>query len=187
MPSFADLTLRTERLLLRPIRESDAAAMFAMYSDPRVTRYLAEPPWTSIDRAHERIAKGVRATSDGLYIRLGLEVTDGGAYIGECTLFNLVEQCRRAEVGYVLARDAWGRGYMHEALTALLDYGFSEMALNRVEADIDPRNEASARILERLGFVQEGLLRERWIVDGEVSDTGFYGLLAREWRALRRL
>ena len=83
----------------------------------------------------------------------------------------------------MLAQRAWGLGYMHEALSALLDHGFSAWNLNRVEADIDPRNQASARALERLGFRREGLLRERWIVAGEVSDTAYYGLLRSDWRA----
>jgi RimJ/RimL family protein N-acetyltransferase len=70
---------------------------------------------------------------------------------------------------------------MHEALTALLEFAFGDLDLNRVEADIDPRNVASARSLERLGFHKEGHLRERWIVDGEVSDSSLYGLLRSEW------
>ena len=72
---------------------------------------------------------------------------------------------------------------MHEALCALLDYGFGVLDLNRVEADIDPRNTGSERTLRRLGFQLEGTLRERWIVDGEVSDTGLSGLLRRDWLA----
>jgi RimJ/RimL family protein N-acetyltransferase len=72
---------------------------------------------------------------------------------------------------------------MHEALQALLSYAFQTLDLNRLEADIDPRNHASARTLERLGFQKEGHLRERWIVDGEISDTWLYGLLRREWQA----
>jgi ribosomal-protein-alanine N-acetyltransferase len=88
-------------------------------------------------------------------------------------------------VGYSLASAEWGNGYMQEALTALLDYGFSELDLNRVEADVDPRNAASGRSLERLGFRREGLLRERWIVGGEVSDTALYGLLRKDWEAAK--
>jgi len=72
---------------------------------------------------------------------------------------------------------------MHEALQALLDFGFGELDLNRIEADIDPRNSASARTLERLGLTKEGYLRERWIVGEEVSDTALYGLLRREFRS----
>jgi RimJ/RimL family protein N-acetyltransferase len=71
---------------------------------------------------------------------------------------------------------------MHEALQEVLRYAFETLDLNRLEADIDPRNLASARTLERLGFQKEGHLRERWIVSGEVSDTWLYGLLRREWQ-----
>ena len=118
----------------------------------------------------------------GKYLCLGLEQVASGRLIGECSLFNLMEQCRRAEVGYTLAFEAWGQGYMNEALNSLLAFGFSQLRLNRIEADIDPRNLASARSLERLGFKKEGYLRERWIVSGEVSDSGLYGLLASDWK-----
>jgi ribosomal-protein-alanine N-acetyltransferase len=75
-----------------------------------------------------------------------------------------------------------GRGYTQEALVALLDYGFSELNLNRVEADIDPRNIGSAKSLERVGFTKEGHLRENCIVNGELTDRALYGLLRREWK-----
>ena len=70
---------------------------------------------------------------------------------------------------------------MHEALQTFIAYAFETLDLNRLEADIDPRNHASAKTLERLGFQKEGLLRERWIVSGEVSDTCLYGLLRKNW------
>jgi RimJ/RimL family protein N-acetyltransferase len=127
------------------------------------------------------IEKDRKAMADGEHVRLALERIDDGAMIGVCTLFAFSEQCRRAEVGYGLAPHAWGRAYMDEALRALLGHGFGTLGLNRVEADIDPRNEASARSLERLGFRKEGLLRERWIVGDEVSDSALYGLLQRDW------
>jgi len=119
--------------------------------------------------------------AEGEYLRFGIEQADTGAFIGTRTLFSISTTCRRAEAGYGLAASAWGHGYMHEALHGLLGYGFSELKPNRVEADIDPRNSVSARSLERLGCTRQGLLRERWIVDGEVSDTALYGLLQREW------
>lgn len=185
MPTFDSLRLSTERLQLRPLREADAPALFAICSDPEVMRYWSTPPWTSIAQADALIARDLQAMATGEYLRLGLERQDSGELIGNCTLFNLHPACRRAEIGYVLARAHWNRGFMHEALAALLAHGFGALALHRVEADIDPRNEASARSLERLGFTREGLLRERWIVDGEVSDSALYGLLARDWLPLR--
>jgi RimJ/RimL family protein N-acetyltransferase len=72
---------------------------------------------------------------------------------------------------------------MHEALRRMLDIAFVQFELNRIEADIDPRNTASARSLERAGFAREGLLRERWIVNGEVSDSALYGLLRKDWQS----
>ena len=103
--------------------------------------------------------------------------------MGHLSLFNFSEQSGRAEIGYGLARRHWGLGYMHEALIAVVDYAFGPMDLRRLEADIDPRNHASLRALERLGFAREGLLRERWQVGHEISDSALLGLLAREWRA----
>jgi [ribosomal protein S5]-alanine N-acetyltransferase len=182
MPCFDSLQLRSERLLLRPLRDGDAAALLAIFSDPRVMRYWSTPPWAGTPQAHVFIERSRDAMHSGEALRLGLERMGDARLIGQCTLFDFVGPSRRAEIGYSMAADAWGKGLMGEALRALLDYGFGELQLNRIEADIDPRNTASARSLERLGFTREGLLRERWIVAGEVSDTALYGLLAREWR-----
>ena len=181
--AFDRLILDTARLRLRPLQPADAAALFAICSDPVVMRYWSCAPWTSVATAEEMIARDRRAMPAGEYLRLGIEVRDTARLIGFCTLFAFAPQCRRAEIGYGMARAAWGRGYMHEALVALLDHGFGALALNRVEADIDPRNLASAGSLERLGFRKEGSLRERWIVDGEVSDSSLYGLLRSDWRS----
>jgi ribosomal-protein-alanine N-acetyltransferase len=181
MASFLDTRLSTARLLLRPMRSTDAPALFAIFSDAQTSRYLSRPPWTSIEQAHEKLAFDAAGMAAGEHLCLGLERIATGEFIGNCALFKLDAQCRRAEIGYTLARPEWGSGLMHEALTALLNHGFDAMNLNRVEADIDPRNAGSARTLERLGFTREGYLRERWIVGGEVSDTALYGLLAREW------
>ena len=183
MPVFGQLILTTARLKLRPLVESDAGPLFAIFSDARVMRYWSSAPWTAIERAHEMIARDTAALAAGEHLRLGMETLDAGRLIGHCSLFGFNAQCQRCDIGYGMAFEAWGHGYMHEALTAVLNYGFAELALNRVEADVDPRNLASAKALERLGFQNEGLLRERWVVDGEVSDSGIYGLLRRDWLA----
>lgn len=182
MPAFEAIPLRTERLVLRPYRESDAGDLFGIFSDPKVMRFLSSPPWTSHDRAREVIERDVSAFESGEHLGLAIERIEDKQLIGQCTLFKLSEACRRAEIGYSLASGVWGNGYMSEALSALIRYGFKRMNLNRIEADVDPRNDASVRMLERFGFVREGLLRERWIVDGEVSDSAIYGLLRKDWR-----
>lgn len=186
MPNFVDLPLRTLRLELRRTRPADAPALFAIFSDPKVMRYWSEPPWTTIEQAECAVERDLQAFEAGQALRLAIERIQDRTLIGQCTLYSFASGCRRAEIGYSLAASAWGQGYMHEALCELVRYAFEVLDLNRIEADIDPRNLASEKSLLRLGFVQEGLLRERWIVSGEVSDTGFYGLLRTEWAASGR-
>ena len=173
--------LHTPRLLLRPLREDDDAALFAIFSDAVAMRYWSGPPWTDAAQARQRIAGDAAGHAAGEHLALGIVRREDGRLIGRCTLFDLWPSCRRAQVGYILDASAWGQGFAAEAVDALLRHGFDALDLNRVEADIDPRNAASARLLQRLGFTREGLLRERWIVNGEVSDSEIHGLLRREF------
>lgn len=184
MIAFDTIDLRTERLRLRPFREDDEQALFAIYSDAQVSRYLPRGPWTDIVSARERIARDIAGMASGDSVRLALERVEDGLVIGDCCLFEFNHQCRRAELGYAQLRSAWGNGYIDEALRAVVEMAFTALDLNRLEADIDPRNVASGKSLERLGFVKEGHLRERWIVEGEVSDTGLYGLIRSDWERL---
>lgn len=177
-------TLSTARLSLRPPRRGDEEALFALHSDAEVMRYFSEPPWTDRERATRQVDDDAAAFERGDFFRFTIVLNGTQRMIGNCTLFALHRQNRRAEIGYALQRQHWGKGYMNEALQALLAHAFNDLDLNRLEADIDPRNEASRACLERLGFVSEGYMRERWIVGGEVCDSALYGLLRREWKAV---
>lgn len=185
MHAFANLPLRTARLELRPLREADVAALFRIHSDPGAMRYWDSPTWRNDERGRGMVARDLALTTRD-YLRLGVELAASGELLGTCALWGINEQSRRAEIGYILSPQGWGRGYMYEALSALLEYAFHELNLNRIEADTDPRNERSVRLLGRLGFSQEGLFRERCIVDGEISDAAMFGLLRREWNSSDR-
>ncbi len=185
MSTFDQIYLSTERLILRPLSESDAPALFVIFSDARIMRYWSTPVWSALSTAEERIARNARGMSAGEVLALGIFHADGQRLLGTCDLFRFDAQCRRADIGYGLAFGAWGQGYMQEALAALIGYGFDNLALNRIEADIDPRNIASANALLRQGFRQEGLFRERWIVAGEKSDSAMFGLLLSDWVAAK--
>ena len=180
---FDQIQLPTKRLLLRPLLPSDAKALFEVFSDDKVMRYWSGAAWTSIDQAHEKIDRYRKSLRENEALSLGIINSQTKLVIGSCSLFHLDTQCRRAEIGYGMVSTSWGKGYMHEALTALINFSFEALDLNRIEADIDPRNEASLRSIERLGFIREGHLRERWIVEGEISDSSIYGLLRRDWLA----
>lgn len=183
MTRFEELFVDTPRLTLRPPRSADAAAILELHADPEAMRYWNTPPWTTLGQARAWLERAARAAAADEALTLLLEDRAGAEILGTCSLFNWLPGCRRAEIGYMLARPAWGRGLMREALEGLLDWSFAALDLNRVEADVDPRNGASAGLLKRLGFQREGLLRQRWIVAGEISDTAFYGLLRSQWRA----
>jgi len=186
-PAFPDAppVLTTPRLVLRAHDERDLDALWAMFTDPTTMRYWGSPAWTDRAQAAAFVERNARAFAAKESVRLALEPKGGGPIVGTCTLFAIDAQNRRAETGYILASSAWGAGLMTEAMAALLDWGFGGLGLHRVEADVDPRNEPSVRILERLGFTREGHLRQRWQVNGEISDSWFYGLLAPEWAARR--
>lgn len=177
--SFAPFTLPCERVRLRFLTAADADALFAVYADPEAMRYWSSSAWTDPAKARAMIEESEAGYRSGTLLQLGIEVEGGVA--GTVTLYKLDRRNRRCEIGFMLARPHWGKGLMQEALPAVLDYAFDVLAMHRIEADVDPRNTASTRLLQRLGFRHEGRLRERWFVNDEVCDSEYYGLLRHEW------
>lgn len=183
---FASQTLTNiaaERVILRPLTAADAVALFAIFSQPDVMRYWSSPPLQNRQEAEDMLAQIQAALTLRLFCQWGIARREDQLLIGTCTLYHFDEQNRRAEIGFALGSEHWGRGYMREALTALLERAFGDWNLHRIEADVDPRNAAS---LERLGFQREGYLRERWLVGGESQDSVILGLLRREWQLERQ-
>ena len=177
--------ITTPRVVLRWISEDDIDGLYDVFSDPRVMRYWSSGPLANREAAaalQREIAAGNESNS---MFKWGLALRDSNVVIGTSTLFNLNLDNGRAELGYAMGSAYWGKGYMNEALKALVSHAFGVMNLRRLEADVDPRNAASIRTLERLGFQREGFLRERWHVMGEIQDALFYGLLRREWENLQ--
>ena len=175
-------TLNTARLQLRPFGDSDADALFSLHSNLRVMRYWDAPAWTEPPRAERFIAACGEMVAAGTGTRLAVDRRSDGMFIGWCSLTRWNPQYRSASMGYCFDDATWGQGYATEAGGALLQWGFDSLELNRVQAETDTRNVASARVLEKLGFVREGTLREDCVVNGEVSDSWVFGLIKREWR-----
>jgi len=174
-------TLQGVRLHLRPLRAGDADDLFAVHSDPRVMRYWSHPAWTQREQAVARIAQLARDRENAEFYTWASTLTGADRLLGTVSLFAINRAHGRAEVGYALGAHAWGRGYATEGLRLAIGFAFDSIGLTRLEADIDPRNEASCRLVERVGFRREGLLRERWHVAGEVTDSAIYGLLRSEY------
>jgi RimJ/RimL family protein N-acetyltransferase len=175
-------TLLTPRLRLRPVTDADADALFALHGNARVLRYWDSPPWDERERAERFIAACRQMAEDGSGARPVIESLADGVFLGWCGLTRWNPDYRSASLGYCYHEAAWGHGYATEAAEALLGWAFDTLDLNRVQAETDTRNTASAHVLEKLGFRREGTLREDCIVNGDVSDSWVYGLLRREWR-----
>jgi RimJ/RimL family protein N-acetyltransferase len=176
-------TLTTARLRLRPFSDDDADALFALHSDARVLRYWDAPPWRDRERAGRFLAACREMAEQGTGARLAVDRLSDGAFLGWCGLTRWNPDFRSASLGYCFAEAAWGRGYATETARAVLGWAYDTLDLNRVQAETDTRNLASARVLEKLGFLREGTLREDCVVDGEVSDSWVFGLLRRDWRS----
>jgi ribosomal-protein-alanine N-acetyltransferase len=173
--------IHSPRLVLRGLQQSDDAGMFRIFSDPEVMKFWSSAPLTDPAAARALIDEIQRGFLDRKLFQWGVARRSDDAIIGTFTLYQLDRDNRRAEIGFTLAREHWGHGYMTEALTSALDFAFGQVDLTRLEADVDPGNTRSLRLLERLDFVREGLLRERWRVAGGVQDSVMLGLLQREW------
>lgn len=175
-------TLSTARLRLRHFIGADADALFALHSNAHVLRYWDAPPWREPARAERFIAACRQIEEEGSGARLAIERGADGVFLGWVGLTRWNPDHRSASLGYCLDDAAWGQGYATEAARALLRWAFDTLDLNRVQAEADTRNAASARVLEKLGFEREGTLREDCVVNGEVSDSWVYGLIKRQWR-----
>jgi RimJ/RimL family protein N-acetyltransferase len=174
-------TLLTARLRLRPFMTADTDKLFALHSNPHVLRYWDAPPWSERARAETFIAACRHMAEEGSGVRLAVDRVVDESFIGWCSVTRWNPDYRSAALGYCLDDAAWGHGFATEAARALLDWAFDTLDLNRVQAETDTRNAASAHVLEKLGFVREGTLREDCVVDGEVSDSWVYGLIRRQW------
>ena len=184
-----DLTfpLRTPRLDLRPYESSDLDHLRAMYAREDVNRYLYTEPMGE-DALLASLEKKVGRrewTGEGTGFNLLGVLRETGDVVGDVALWLVSEEHRTGEVGFVLKPEFSGRGYATEMAAEMLRVGFDELGLHRVVGRLDARNEASARVLERLGMRREALLVDNEWVKGEWSSELDYALLAHEWTASR--
>jgi RimJ/RimL family protein N-acetyltransferase len=145
-------TLETERLLLRPMREGDTPALFAIYGDPEVIRYAGDEPFPDEATVSVMLRSVARLLAAGESLEWALVEKASGQLVGTCGLHSFDEEHDAAEVGCMLARAAWGRGVMQEALPALFGYAQDMLGVRLLRADIDAPNLRSVRLFERLGF-----------------------------------
>lgn len=175
-------TLRHGPAVLRPLRSSDADALHVAFSDPDTMRYMPHGPYTDIEQTRDKIIGMASGARGGWHWAV---TTDGGECLGWALLLKETEA--QVSLGYMLNPAARGKGLARAATRAMLAYAFDVLGKNRVEAEIDPRNLASARVLETTGFTREGIRRQGYVrLHGEAVDNCLYGMLASEWRVLQQ-
>lgn len=175
LPCFE--TLHTPRLQLPPVAEAHLDDLLRMNGDDAVTQYLPYATWATRADGQAWLARMQTLQATGTAQQRVLQRLDDGRVIGSLLLFRHDAGSRRIELGYALARDAWGQGFMREAVQAASAHAFGALALRRIEAEVNPDNVASCALLARLGFTLEGRLRQRWTAKGRSHDTNLYGLL----------
>ena len=170
------MEFRTERLVLRPARADDVEPLHAIFSDPRAMAY-----WSSLPHGD------LETTRDWLSSMMTIEPGEGedfiieydGQLIGKAGLY------RFPEIGYILHPDHWGRGYAREALTLVIDRAFEVHGLERIAADVDPRNEGSLALLRKLNFRETHRAERTWQIGGQWYDSIYLALDASDWRQSR--
>lgn len=173
----------TPRLALLPVSPAHLADLLVVNGDDHVTRWLPYATWQTLDDACAWLASIDAQVAAGSTRQLVLQHRDHGGVIGALVLHRYEAASRRAEIGYVLGRAHWHQGLMREAMTAACTHAFTSLGLHRLEAEVNPDNVASCRLLEGLGFQLEGRLRQRWTAKGLTYDTCLYGVLREEWAA----
>jgi ribosomal-protein-alanine N-acetyltransferase len=173
--------METERLILRPLRPEDSEGLFRIFSDPEVTRHLEITPlkFASEGKALLDYFNGQFERKTG--VRWGIEQKKDGVLLGTCGFHSVELWVFKAELSYDIGRPYWGQGIVPEAARALLRHAFEVMGMNRVQASVIPEAAASAKVLEKLGFLREGVLRETGYWKGRFWDKVTYSLLKREW------
>ncbi len=172
--------IKTERLLLRRMADTDAPEIFYLRSNDIVMKYIDREKPKSLEEALTFIQNVNSNIDKNECVMWAIALRDNpGNLIGNIGFWRIINKHYRSEIGYMLHPDFWGKGIMKEALMAAIDFGFTEMNLHSIEAHINPENKASGILLEKTGFIREAYFKEDFYFRGKFIDTAVYTLLEK--------
>lgn len=179
--------LETERLALRALHSGDAESLLAVLGDEEVAEFYDDEVFKDVSQAREQIEAWAAEFRARRCVRWGITQRENGELIGTCGYYRFHTWHKRAGMGYELGRSFWRQGIMTEALGAIIEFGFKSIGLNRIDAAVMLENEGSVKLLGKLWFHQEGVLREyeNWGGKGCV-DLLMFSLLRREYEENQR-
>lgn len=183
MPFPTITQIDSPRFMLRAVETGDLPDLLEINGDPQVTCFLPYATWQSMQDGEAWLARMEALGSSGTGQQLVIARRTDSKVIGTMLLFKYDEGSSRVELGYVLGRPHWRKGYMREAIKAACSHAFGALGIRRMEAEVNPDNLASCALLVEVGFTLEGKLRKRWVSKGAAYDTNFYGCLGEDWPA----
>ncbi len=169
--------LETDRLLLRRVLPEDQEIIFKLRSDPQLMKYIDRPLLETQDDALELIKKYDETIDSNQGINWGMVDKAQDQLIGTIAFWRMDKPNYRAEIGYMMLQPFQGRGLMQEAMTKIISYGFEVLKLHSIEANVNPKNEASKKLLGKHGFVQEAYFKENYFYNGHFLDSCIFCLV----------
>jgi [ribosomal protein S5]-alanine N-acetyltransferase len=170
------MILETERLILSPVTEADGPLVYPIMADPEVMAHWDIAEIDDPDVVDQTLAGQLEAMDDGRAYHWAMRLTEGNVFLGLCELSEIDRRHRRGEVGFILGKDSWGKGYAYEAMQAVMNYAVTK-GLKRLCARTHVGNDSSEKLLQKLGFIEEGYLRGHVDRGGERRDCRLWGML----------
>lgn len=177
--------LETERFILRKLTPEDAGDLFHYFSNDEVTKYYDLDSFVELKQAEELIHNWNSRYNENLGIRWAITIKKENRVLGTCGFHNWAKEHYKAEIGYELTPEYWRQGVMKEVLREVMRFGFEDLRLNRIEAFIDPDNISSRYLLEKLGFSEEGYLKECYYEKSQFVDAVLFSFLKRQYQQSR--
>jgi [ribosomal protein S5]-alanine N-acetyltransferase len=181
MTSLQFPTLHTARLYLRELNPVNYSGVMQDYTDAEIKLFFGLHSDEELESEKSRFREGMTMTGKS-FLYFHLLDKGNNTVMGWCGFHTWFTKHRRAEIGYVLNHDQYkGKGFMKEALPVILKFGFENMDLHRIEALVAPDNTPSLKLLQKTGFIYEGLLRQHYMKNGQLEDSAVYSLLRNEY------
>ncbi|MFZ1800282.1 MAG: GNAT family protein [Chitinophagaceae bacterium] len=179
--------LESERLILRKLILTDAPQLFELRTGEETMKFIDKDKIASVQVAQDMIQNMDFQMQNHAAVMWGISLPGSAAIIGTIGFWRIVKDHHRAEIGYMLKPEYWNKGYVSEAMNTVINYGFQKMKLHTIEANINPHNLASRRVLEKQGFQQEGFYRENYYFNGKYLDTAVFSLLKSNRAKIKKL
>jgi len=172
--------LESKNLTYREFKEQDFNNIFKIRSNKDVMKYMDTEPHKTVKDSKKLITKIKKSFENKKGINWVIEEKLSNKFIGYFGFWRIVTEHCRAEIGYALNPDFWGKGHMTETLNKFIEFGFNQLKLHSIEANVNPKNKSSIRLLKKTGFKQEAYFRENYLFNGKFIDSVIYSLVEND-------